>query len=345
MKARFNFWKHEYSLPLILGLIIFIVLNLNGLELTLGAFHSGSRVYRVAMLYGFLSNASIFYLVADRLVPRLLKKRHFLAFSLWFSLIFVIFTTSETFIDIALLKQIYLNLDELIYELAEYNVISHIFVMVAAVIYRFSNDWFMNEQLQRQLKEEKLSSELSFLKSQINPHFLFNTLNNLFSSAQKNGDEETAAGIAQLANLMRYMLHTSDQTSIRLEEEIKYLESFIELQTMRWRNSEQLQLSVSFPETPADIHIKPMILIPFIENAFKYGVSSHIPSRIIVSLEAFYGSVIFHCTNDIVNDNQLEASGIGLTNVKRRLELLYKDSHQLDIKQDKDQFTVQLELT
>lgn len=297
------------------------------------------------MTYGFLSNAFLFYLVADRLVPRFLKKRHYLAFSLWLSLIYVVFTVSETLIDIVLLKQSHANLDGLRYESAEYNVIAHIFVIAAAVIFRFSKDWFVNERLERQLREEKLSAELSFLKSQVNPHFLFNTLNNLFSSAQKNGDEETADGISKLANLMRYMLHTSDQTHISLDEEIEYLKSYIDLQTMRWRNSELLQLSASFPENATGLHIKPMILIPFIENAFKYGVSNQQASSIVVSLEVFYGSIIFHCTNDIVNQNELEDSGIGLTNVKRRLELLYKDNHQLDIRQEKDQFTVRLELT
>lgn len=344
MKARFNFREYEYSLPLITGLIVFAVLNLNGLEVTLGVFSSGAQGYRTAMLYGFLSNTGIFYLVAGWLVPRFLKKRHYLTFSLWLSLIFTLFTASETLIDILLLKQSYPYPDELVYESAEYNVISHLFVIVAAVIFRFSKDWFVNERLQRQLREEKLSAELSFLKSQVNPHFLFNTLNNLFSSAQKNGDEETADGISKLANLMRYMLHISDQTQISLDEEIEYLKSYIELQTMRWRNSNRLLLSASFPETPTALHIKPMILIPFIENAFKYGVSNHQDSRITISIEIFYGSVIFHCSNDIVNNNQMEDSGIGLTNVKRRLELLYKDNYELHIERDKDQFTVRLNL-
>lgn len=337
--------KGEYSLPLLLGSITVISLNISSFELTLGAFKSGGKGFLAATLYGLISNAAIFYLTADRLVPRLLKKRRYQIFILQISLLFILITSVEILVDVLILKDQFAKLNELLYEAIEYNVASHLFIVLAALVYRFSKDWFVNERLQRQLKEEKLQAELSFLKSQINPHFLFNTLNNLFSSAQKNGDDETAAGIGQLANLMRYMLHASDQVKVSLDEEIDYLKSYIELQTMRWRNSDQLQLSVTFPETAAGIHIKPMMLIPFIENAFKYGVSNQRKSQIVISLEAFYGSIIFHCTNDIVNDNQLEDSGIGLTNVKRRLELLYKDRHQLDIKQDKDQFVIQLELT
>lgn len=345
VKAILRSMKWEYGMPLIIGISIVLVLNIDGIDITIGAFQSGSTGYLFATLYGLISNSLIFYITADRLVPHLLKKGRYQTFGLQTCLLFVLITCLESLTDIIILKDHFDGLNLLVYEVVEYNIASHLFILLMAVIYRFSKDWFVNERLQRQLKEEKLNAELSFLKSQINPHFLFNTLNNLFSSAQKHGDEETAEGIAQLANLMRYMLHISAQTDISLEEEIQYLNSYIELQTMRWRNSDQLQLSVSFPEITSGMNIKPMTLIPFIENAFKYGVSNHKQSRIIISLEVFYGSIIFHCTNDIVNDNQMEDSGIGLTNVKRRLELLYKDRHQLDIKQDKDQFVVQLELT
>lgn len=344
MKRVFEPKKTEYVILSATGILLVLFLNLSGLELTIGAFHSGSKGYLSATIYGLISNALIFYLTADRLIPRLLRKGRYYAFSIQISLLLLVVSGLESLADILLLKGRFSGFSELANEVVEYNIVSHLFILLAAVVYRFSKDWFVNERLQRQLKEEKLTAELSFLRSQINPHFLFNTLNNLFSSAQKNGDEETASGIGQLANLMRYMLHMSDQSSINLQEEIGYLKSYIELQTMRWRKSDQLHLAVSFPEAVSGIHIRPMILIPFIENAFKYGVSSHKKSHITISIEVFYGAVIFHCTNDIVNDNRLEDSGIGLNNVKRRLELLYKDRHQLDIKQNQGQFIVQLEI-
>ncbi|MDP9048990.1 MAG: sensor histidine kinase, partial [Bacteroidota bacterium] len=222
-----------------------------------------------------------------------------------------------------------------------------LFTFGASIAYFFSKAWVNNELVRKQLEANQLSTELKFLKSQINPHFLFNTLNNLFSMAQGNGNEELADGISKLSEMMRYMIYESNAESVPLRKEIEYLKTSIVLNKLRYADDEVI-VKFSYPENLQDLHIAPMIFIPFVENAFKHGVLINESSQIDISISmADRKSIWFTCENknyNFIRKMDDNAGGIGLENVKRRLELVYPGKYDLAINNVDDKYSVSLKI-
>lgn len=223
------------------------------------------------------------------------------------------------------------------------------YLLITAICFAifFTREWVRNEKQKRILIETQLKSELNYLKSQINPHFLFNTLNNLFSIAQKHNVGELEYGISRLAGLMRYMIYDSNVNLVVLSKEVNNIKDFIGVCQLRYPKDE---VQVNFVEkgNPEQAYIAPMILIPFIENAFKHGINIENKSLIDISIEARDKKIIFNCSNDIFQKEaafRTDAGGIGLENVQRRLQLLYPQKHELTIKDEGKKYHVQLSLT
>jgi two-component system, LytTR family, sensor kinase len=201
------------------------------------------------------------------------------------------------------------------------------------------------EKLQKELEKEKLNSELAFLKNQISPHFFFNTLNNIYSLISINADDSQKA-VLRLSKLMRYLLYDSEHGNTKLSNEIDFMNNYIDL--MKLRMSSKISLTVSFPDKYDDINIPPLIFIPFIENAFKHGISYRERSFIDISMKQTDGSLMFRCANSIVKNadqEELNHSGIGLENVTKRLNLLFADNHELKINKSEKEFEVILQIT
>lgn len=201
-----------------------------------------------------------------------------------------------------------------------------------------------NQQLQSQVLQK--SAELSTLRSQINPHFLFNALNTLYAVAMKENSEKTADGIQKLGDMMRFMLHENNQERIPLSKEIEYLHNFLDLQRMRLDESHDIEIRVNIQDAIQEIYIAPMLLNPFVENAFKHGISFRNPSWIYITLTQDATKLYFKAHNSIhqkaAGDPEKDHSGIGLENVKKRLELLYPNRHTLDIQATEHDFFVSL---
>jgi len=215
-----------------------------------------------------------------------------------------------------------------------------------ALAYFFLKAWAKSELIQSQLQANNLSTEIKFLKSQINPHFLFNTLNNLFSMAQEKGNDELADGISKLSGMMRYMLYDSNEEKVPLGKEITYLEECITLNKLRYADEE---VTITFDNAGqfTDIGIAPMLFIPFVENAFKHGVAIGQTAAIQIGIAVSGQKLIFTCVNTdygFIKKMDMEISGIGLENVKRRLELAYPDKHRLKINNEDGKFMVNLEI-
>ncbi|MEI6683820.1 MAG: histidine kinase [Bacteroidota bacterium] len=209
---------------------------------------------------------------------------------------------------------------------------------------RITMAWFNNERQKKEMEAEKLSSELAFLKSQVNPHFLFNILNNICSLARKKSDE-TENAIIKLSQIMRYMLQDSKDEKVSLGKEVEYLQSYIELQ--RLRLPEQVKIEFTTEGQPDLYSIEPLLLIPFVENAFKHGVSYQGSSVIEIHLQVMGKALLFSVKNNIAKQREGAAeqgSGIGLKNVIRRLELLYPGKHQLSISDDGQRYEVVLNI-
>ncbi|HEY6900824.1 MAG TPA: sensor histidine kinase, partial [Puia sp.] len=219
-------------------------------------------------------------------------------------------------------------------------------ILGISIAYFFLKAWTKSELIQTQLQANQLSTEIKFLKSQVNPHFLFNTLNNLFSMAQGKGNDELADGISKLSGMMRYMLYDSNEESVPLSKEITYLEECITLNKLRYAD-EEVKVTFDHSGQTADIGIAPMLFIPFVENAFKHGVAIGQRATIQIALAISGEKLIFTCVNidySSIRKMEMEISGIGLENVKRRLDLVYPDRHRLTINREDSKFMVQLEI-
>lgn len=226
------------------------------------------------------------------------------------------------------------------------NTILFIFIIVfgLSIAYFFLKEWSRTEKMRSQLEAVQLDTEVKFLKSQVNPHFLFNTLNNLFSMAQGKGNEELADGISKLSGMMRYMIYESNEENVPLKKEIDYLENCILLNKLRYADDE-VKVIFNYPAQTEGILVAPMLFIPFVENAFKHGVRIGHTSEIDIAISVTGKQLLFSCENVAYEVKKMEEkSGIGLENVKRRLELLYPGKHSLEIQNIDDKFLVGLKI-
>jgi two-component system LytT family sensor kinase len=203
-------------------------------------------------------------------------------------------------------------------------------------------------KLQLQLHEaqaKQLKAELDLLKYQVNPHFFFNTLNNLFAMARRQKDQSTARGIAKLSHMMRYIIYDARVEKIEITKEIEQIKNFIELQRLRFLPEDDIQIDFNLEGTFNHKMITPMLLIPFVENAFKHGISLKNISPVEINLRLQKERLFFSVKNNINrmrHDRDDQNSGIGLSNVKRRLELLYPQAHELKIIDSSKKFEVLL---
>lgn len=193
------------------------------------------------------------------------------------------------------------------------------------------------------------SADLSFLRSQINPHFLFNILNTLYGTALQENAERTSTGIQKLGDMMRFMLHENNQDRILLAREIEYLRNYIDLQLLRTATSPDITVECTVNDVLESTYIAPMLLIPFVENAFKHGISLNEKSWIKVSLYESDGKLYFDVHNSIhrkpESDPEQRHSGVGLENVKQRLTMLYPNRHELVIRETTQEYFVHLTIT
>lgn len=193
-----------------------------------------------------------------------------------------------------------------------------------------------------QLKNEKAKTELQHLKSQVNPHFFFNTLNNLYGLVGKN-PRKAQDLILKLSDMMRYSIYEGEREYVTLEEEVAYLKNYVELHKMRYHKAIDMQFQEDIEKQ--GIQIMPLLFILLLENAFKHGVENLRENAFVnVALEANENEVHFAVTNNFDASDTSTQTGIGLKNLKRRLELAYPDKHSLSLKKEEDIYKAQLSL-
>ena len=222
------------------------------------------------------------------------------------------------------------------------NIRGSVIFAVYALLIKFSIDWFESQKLKSEMINQSQASELALLRSQVNPHFLFNTLNNIYSLVCQKSDDAPEA-IMKLSSIMRYMLYDATSDKVLLEKEIEYLQSFIQLQRIRSRQPDFAELAIT--GNINDKTIAPMLLIPFVENAFKHG-SRNIPHPgIKISLISEPDKIVFNVINHLRKNTIASkdlTGGIGLPNIKRRLDLIYPGKYTLEIKEEQGIFSVTL---
>jgi LytS/YehU family sensor histidine kinase len=203
--------------------------------------------------------------------------------------------------------------------------------------------WYSEIRVKEQLKQKNLQSELALLKAQINPHFLFNTINNIDVLIQKDA-AAASRYLNQLSDMMRFMLYETSAELIPIAKELEYIQKYIELQKIRTANEKYVNFSITGGEE--HVMVAPAIFIPFIENAFKHSTNKKIENAINIVLEIEKNAVTFSCLNYFESSESFRqaSSGLGIELIKQRLHLLYHEKHHLEIVTRENQYEVKLTL-
>lgn len=276
-----------------------------------------------------------FYLSHFYLIPKLyFKKKHFLFFliaALSFILILCLpliilprneFNLGQTSLDVFFIREIRARLFQFL------------IVFIFSLMLKINIQW-------KQSEKEKLDAELSYLKAQINPHFLFNTLNSIYSLAIVKSDN-VASSIVKLSNMMRYVLSESSNDLVRLEKEIEYIQNYIELQQIRFGTFIQFECTIT--GDPKNKMVAPLVLIPFIENAYKHGVNAEENSIIKIKIDTTEDELRLLVKNNkvFVQRSEESQSGLGVENTKNRLQYIYPGKHELIINNTEKEYSVSL---
>ncbi|MCD0487654.1 histidine kinase [Pedobacter sp. MC2016-14] len=299
---------------------------------------------------------AIFYLNSYVLVPQLLLKNK----NMWFAMVILavallagpLARVLDNVLDLPNLMQQAFNKMGVAGPPKKRDAIDLFLVMMVLLIAGISTSFSLiqKRQLDKQAREaeekERIGSELSFLKAQINPHFFFNTLNNIYALTHVDVENSRRA-LHKLSRMMRYLLYETQSGNAPLAKEISFINDYIEL--MKLRLNDTMQVRFEAPEIVEELSIAPMLFLPCVENAFKHGVSTTQPSQILIQLTVAGNELDFKVSNTIFNENALTADeygGIGLSNTKRRLELLYPGRHTFLAQklEDSNEFIVHLKL-
>jgi two-component system LytT family sensor kinase len=217
-------------------------------------------------------------------------------------------------------------------------------VLTAAIsgsFFRVIISWFDTMNQKTEIDKQKLSVELDLLKSKLNPHFLFNTLNNIDSLIQ-NDPEKASSALIRLSQMMRYLTYETASEFVKLEGEVEYISNFIELYRMRIKSPDDIRFEVN---CDMNMRVSPALFIPLLENAFKFVRFRNMKPSLNICLKSEAGVIVFEISNHYDKESVINGSknsGFGIANLKRRLELVYPERHQLEISSDDQQFHVKL---
>jgi len=224
------------------------------------------------------------------------------------------------------------------------NILTNVSIVVIAFAYRLLLSWFQQEKIRVELQNQKLRAELSFLRMQVNPHFLFNALNNIYSLSVIENTKRTSNSILKLSELMRYMLYEKEdaENKVSLDKEVHHINSYIDLEKLR--HQDDIYVNFSIEGNTDGKRVAPLLLFPLIENAFKHGIITDREKPLNIELKIVDGQMNFSIDNFINYYQKDKVGGIGVQNVKKRLDLLYGGKYTLTIDHTKERYIVNLNL-
>ena len=282
------------------------------------------------------------------LIPKLLRQEKYILYVILFITNLALFTQLNIwffsyFIDYVFTEYYFISYHSNTKLITIFSVF-----LVGTTLIKLSEDWFyFNRNENRDLKHrnQQIQTQLSSLRAQINPHFLFNSLNVIYALAVEKKDE-TKDAIVQLSDILRYIIYDSNTKKVRLKEEITLLENYIEFQEFRQHDSKNITFKKSIENENYTIY--PMLLLPLVENSFKHGIKGDINNTFInINMEQTTDAFLFYIENNYskksIGDNN-EYSGLGLENIKQNLEIVYPKKHELKISKTEDKFMVTLKL-
>lgn len=314
-------------------------------------FSISQKITFVDHLFTTLFHISLFcgvYINLYFLIPRFLNKQDYWKYVFSLILLFGLFYGIHVFTFDILSELIFPNYYLIVFydyiELLKYFVV----YLGLTTLFMLSKSWIDLADSKKQLAEkekELIHNELKALKAQVNPHFLFNSLNSIYALALQKSDQAPEV-ILKLSSVLRYMIYESNEQGVELKKEINFIKDYIDLQKLRTKNPDSVILNIT--GDIKDQKIAPLILIVFIENAFKHGVKGDTVNQFIrINITVLETEIQFFSENNIGQVDETEQDeykGLGLENVKRRLELLYNEHHDLKLSKTSDTFIVELKL-
>lgn len=321
-------------------IILALLMLIEGIQA--GFFFTLSNQLINVFFYAVIVYFNLFYLI-----PNYLSKNLFLTYGILLIVASVVLTPLKMIIFVIKFE----NYPEL-----QKDVIDHQFLHIlltfliagASTVYKIFNDWFIHVSEKQELEKQTMQSELRFLKSQINPHFLFNTLNNLYALTLKKSDKAPEI-VIKLSEMMRYMLYECNEKRVMLSKEVNYIKNYIDLESLR--QGKNVKIDFQLFGDPGHRMIAPLMFTPFLENSFKHGVGNLIANGFVnIKLNVNGDDVDFFIENSkpdkpptsIHKDKR--SGGIGLVNVQKRLNLLYPEKYDLQIKDTPNAYAVHLKI-
>lgn len=285
------------------------------------------------------------YFNFNYLIPNYLTRNQFLTYAVLLSMATLIITPLKAIVFYVRFADHPQTRSELIQNLNWYFVV-HFFVAGASTIVKIIAEWARQIREKQELEHQTMQSELRFLKSQINPHFLFNTLNNLYALTLKKSDDAPEI-VIKLSEMMRYMLYDCNERQVPLKKEINYIQNYLDLERLRQSKSAEIKFEVE--GEPGDQQIAPLLFIPFLENSFKHGMTDSIAHgyvhiRLLTGQEAVHFSIENTKAPARPSQSAKPSGGIGLVNIRRRLQLLYPEKYALKIEETPNTYRVSLDL-
>ena len=293
------------------------------------------------LFYAVIVYVNIFYLI-----PNYLSKKKFFTYIVFLIALALLITPIKLFV-FHFKWEAYPELQNILYLDQSMYYASSIAAAGASTILKIIGDWLRHQREKQELETRNVQSELKFLKSQINPHFLFNTLNSIYALSLKKSDKAPEI-VVKLSEMLRYMLYECNEVSVPLEKEVKYIENYLSLEKLR--HGEKLNIDFKAQGQINGLRVSPLMFVPFLENAFKHGANNHLDSGFVrASLDVHEQTIKFKIENSKpdaipVRDHQRKSGGIGLVNIRRRLNILYYNQHELKIEEKPDSYTVHLDL-
>jgi sensor histidine kinase YesM len=300
----------------------------------------GGMMWMIQYFVNCFTWMSLFYIHSFLLIPSLIYKKRYVEYLLSLIAVFVVLLAINWGSFTLLLPKWHFDFRASVF----FYIFPCIFMLACSTAYTMFGDKLRSDRLAKEKETENLKTELAFLRSQVSPHFMFNVLNNMVALARKKSDQ-LEPSLIKLSSLLRYMLYETDEEKVLLEKEIDYLKSYVDLQTQRFGSKVKVNLMIE--DLDGSYFIEPMLLIPFVENAFKHGTGLIQNAEINIELRAKNNLLQFmvsNCYDSSSREIKDKTSGIGLQNVKRRLNLLYKNQHTLLITNKENRFTISLQL-
>jgi len=338
----------KYSLKNINPIVLHILCWVFFILINISTFYNRFNEFPTELFYAKIgAQIVLFYLNFSLFVPKLLLNNRVLLYVFTsFVFIFLSIYLIDSFLEPSLRENLQFHNEfrpERIGPRREFfNPISFFETMLIFAVgtsVRLVTEWYKNEKVKKEIELQRIHTEISFLKAQLNPHFLFNSLNSIYSLANKKSDDTTEA-IVTLAELMRYMIYETNKELVPLQDELNYIKNYISLQNLRLKDSSGVRINIY---GKIDHKIEPLLLISFIENAFKYGTDFNGKTDIRIRIEIKDDTLGFEVSNYVsIHKKDDQNSGIGLKNVVNRLNLQYPNSHTLSLEETNKQFKIKL---